>query len=89
MGASWRRDVAHHILVEDSYQTGNGGGLQKEPNIHRPFSLPQSVFLLKGFIKERIWQIEGLLKISTDGSQAKGIEREKVSNEEAMAPLLN
>lgn len=67
-------------------------GLQKGAKYSRSFfPLPRSVFLLKGFKRERIWQVEGLVKISADGSQAKGIEREgkKVSDEEVTAPLLN
>lgn len=68
-------------------------GPERSQTFRDPFPLPWSVFLLKGFGKERIWQVEGLLKLSADGSQAKGIEgereREKVSDEEVMAPLLN
>lgn len=52
------------------------------------FSLPRSVFLPKGLKKERIWQINNLLNMSSDGSQSKGEETEKVSDEEVTASVL-
>lgn len=68
---------------------GNGG-LQREPNIHGSF-FPPAVCIPTSRIQkgEDLAGGEGVLKISTDGSQAKGIEREKVSDEEVTAPLLN
>lgn len=91
LAASWRRDTAHPILTGGLLSDGKRGAPKGAKHSRTLFSLPQSVFLLKGFRKERIWQVEGLLKISADGSQAKGIEREreKVSDEEVTAPLLN
>lgn len=99
LGASWRRHIAHPILVGDSCQMGNGtggkwGALKGARSSRALFFLLWSVFLLRGFKKERIWQVDDLLKRSVDSSQAKGgqkererdRDREKVSDEEVNGP---
>lgn len=65
LGASWRRHIAHPISAWDSCQMGNGAGgkwemgdSERSQKFKDPFILLWSVFLLKGFKKERIWQVE-------------------------------